>query len=253
MSSPSSSIFDRKPLPGIGRQPLQRGDVVDHQVSRSSPVQSDKAVVQADRSPSRTQASSLVGHRLSQHLSVSVGSEDGDEKSQDQKPLAGTMKPTPSRAPVRSREEGAPVHGSAAGTAVIISEHEAMLRVSSWQLWDKCLSVFCAFASPRVRKATQLTPRSVSSVTPLMIIGGWCSHQHPFCFARMQVWLNIRERPALHLTSIECCLCLLSRSYYNIMRRSYARNILGTWMRWSKPTTTLSVRSLDMPGVHIDW
>lgn len=136
VSSPSSSIFDRKPLPGIGRQPLHRGDAVDHQVSGSSPVQSDKALVQADRSPSRTQASSLVGHRLSQHLSVSVGSEDGDEKSQDQKPRGGTVKPAPSRTPVRSREEseGAPVHGSAAGRADIVSEHEAVLRVSGCQL-----------------------------------------------------------------------------------------------------------------------
>lgn len=129
MSSPSSSIFDRKPLPGIGRQPLQRGDAVGHQVSGSSLVQSDKA-------PSRLQASSLVGHRLSQHLLVSVGSENGEEKSQDHKSRGGTVKPAPSRNPVRSHEEGegAPVHDSAAGTAVLVAEHEAMLRVSGWQL-----------------------------------------------------------------------------------------------------------------------
>lgn len=136
VSSPSSSIFDRKPLPGIGRQPLRRGDAVDDEVSGPSPVQSDKALVQADRSPSRTQASSLVGHRLSQHLSVSIGSEDGYDKSEDRKSRGGAVKPAPNRTPVRSQEggENAPVHGSAAGTAAVLSEHEALLTVSGCQL-----------------------------------------------------------------------------------------------------------------------
>lgn len=128
--SPSSPIFDRKPLPGIGRQPLQSGDTIDHQALGSSLAKSDK-LVQAEKSPSRMQASSLVGHRLSQHLSVSVGSEEGDEMSEDHKSGCGSMKPTSTRAPVRSREESAATHDSAAVVTGLKSEHEAILRVST--------------------------------------------------------------------------------------------------------------------------
>lgn len=128
--SPSSPIFDRKPLPGIGRQPLHSSDTVDHQALGPSLAKSDKLVL-AEKSPSRMQASSLVGHRLSQHLSVSVGSEEGDEKSEHHKSGCGSMKPTSTRAPARSREESTAIHDSAAVVTGLKSEHEAILRVST--------------------------------------------------------------------------------------------------------------------------
>lgn len=85
------------------------------------------------------QTSSLVGHRLSQHLSVSVGSEEGDEKSEDQKSGGGSMKPSSTRAPVRSREESSAMHDSAAVATGLKSEHEAMLRVSTADFLERPL------------------------------------------------------------------------------------------------------------------
>lgn len=130
MPSPSSSIFDRKPLPGIGRQPLQSSDAADHPVV-GSPLRKSDNLVLTEKSPSRIQASSLVGHRLSQHLSVSVGSEEGDEKSEDHKYGGGSMKPSSTRAPVPSKEESSTMHDSAAVATGLKSEHDTMLRVST--------------------------------------------------------------------------------------------------------------------------
>ena len=152
-----SSIFDRKPLPGIGRQPLQGGDAIEHQISVPRSTKVDKAAVLAERSPSRTQPSSLVGHRLSQHLSVSVGSEEGDEKSgQEQISGGDTMKASPGKTPLRTRQD--PSHGSATAIAGLNSEHEAMLRV---RIADTVRLFF--LASREVRNATppRRTPRSV--------------------------------------------------------------------------------------------
>lgn len=138
MPSPSS-IFDRKPLPGIGRQPLQGGGAGDRQISATASTKADNAVVLTERSPSRTQPSSLVGHRLSQHLSVSVGSEEGDEKSaQEQKSGGDSMKPSPGKASLRTRQDGSPSHGSAAAIAGLHSEHEAMLTVSAASTSSLC-------------------------------------------------------------------------------------------------------------------
>lgn len=126
-----SSIFDRKPLPGIGRQPLQGDGAIDRQISGPPSAKADNAVGLTERSPSRTQPSSLVGHRLSQHLSVSVGSEEGDEKSAQEQTSGGeSVKPSPGKAPLRSRQDGSPLHGSATAIAGSNSEHEAMMRVS---------------------------------------------------------------------------------------------------------------------------
>lgn len=121
--SSASSIFDRKPLPDIGRQPLQGGHSSVHQVA--SPTQSDKAVPPGDRSPLRTHASSLVGHRLSQHLSVSVGSEKGDEKTGE-----GSAKPSPRSAPPGSRE-GTSTHDTNTSTICLQSEHDDVLKVNN--------------------------------------------------------------------------------------------------------------------------
>ncbi|CAM9098637.1 unnamed protein product, partial [Hapterophycus canaliculatus] len=118
--SSASSIFDRKPLPDIGRQPSRDGHSSVHQVA--SPPQSDKAAALGDGSPSRTHASSLVGHRLSQHLSVSVGSEKGDRKGGD-----GSAKSSPRGAPLRSREE-AYAYLSKTATIGLQSEHDDVLK-----------------------------------------------------------------------------------------------------------------------------
>ncbi|CAM9940375.1 unnamed protein product [Scytosiphon promiscuus] len=118
--SSASSIFDRKPLPDIGRQPLQGGHNSVHQVA--STAQSDKAVDPGDTSPLRTHASSLVGHRLSQHLSVSVGSEKGDQRA-----WGDSTKPSPCSDPVRSRED-ASIHVSNTSTVGLESEHDNVLK-----------------------------------------------------------------------------------------------------------------------------
>lgn len=70
------SIFDRKPLPGIGRQPLQGDDIL-------CSLAPSPARLSTVAPPSRSHAHSLVGHRLSQHLSVSAKSEENAHKSDD--------------------------------------------------------------------------------------------------------------------------------------------------------------------------
>ncbi|CAM9701098.1 unnamed protein product, partial [Ectocarpus sp. 12 AP-2014] len=122
----ASSVLDRKPLPGIGRQSVQGRHTVDSQASVSSPTPSDKALTLSDRSPSQTQTSSLVGHRLSQHLSVSVESEEGIRKTED-----GGRKPSSLRTPVRSKEENATTPVPTALAAGLQSEHEAALKAST--------------------------------------------------------------------------------------------------------------------------
>lgn len=81
--SPASSIFDRKPLPGIGQKSLQGGDKVESQTTTSSPPRSENTELLSDRPPSRTQPNNLVGHRLSRHLSVSAESDDANQLSED--------------------------------------------------------------------------------------------------------------------------------------------------------------------------
>lgn len=122
----ASSVLDRKPLPGIGRQSVQGRHTVDSQTSVSSPTPSDKALTLSDRSPSRTQTSSLVGHRLSQHLSVSVESEEGIRKTED-----GGRKPSSLRTPVRSEEENATTPVPTALAVGLQSEQEAALKAST--------------------------------------------------------------------------------------------------------------------------
>ncbi|CAM9729415.1 unnamed protein product [Ectocarpus sp. 12 AP-2014] len=124
----ASSVLDRKPLPGIGRQSVQVRHTVDSLASVSSPTPSDKALTLSDRSPSQTQTqtSSLVGHRLSQHLSVSVESEEGIRKTED-----GGRKPSSLRTPVRSKEENATTPVPTALAAGLQSEHEAALKAST--------------------------------------------------------------------------------------------------------------------------
>ncbi|CAN0527402.1 unnamed protein product, partial [Ectocarpus sp. 8 AP-2014] len=82
-----------------------------------------KALTLSDRSPSRTQTSSLVGHRLSQHLSVSVESEEGVRKAED-----GGRKPSSLRTSVRSEEENPTTPVPTALAAGQQSEHEAALK-----------------------------------------------------------------------------------------------------------------------------
>lgn len=122
----ASSVLDRKPLPGIGRQSVQGGHTVDSQASVSSPTPSDKALTLSERSPSRTQTSSLVGHRLSQHLSVSVESEEAIRKTED-----GGRRPSSLRTPGRSEEENTTTPVPRALAAAVQSENEAALKVST--------------------------------------------------------------------------------------------------------------------------
>lgn len=128
--SPTSSIFDRKPLPGIGRQPLQRGDALDYQVLAPSASQAERAAPLSDRSPARTHAHSLVGHRLSQHLSVSVESEEGDHKSEDQEACGHRTTPgSPSRRQVRSRGEDDGARNITSEVMSAKSKHAAARKV----------------------------------------------------------------------------------------------------------------------------
>lgn len=130
--SPASAIFDRKPLPGIGRQPLQRGDVLDYQALASSASQAETAEPLPDRSPARTHRHSLVGHRLSQHLSVSVESEEGHQKSEDQEACEDVNKPcSPSRRQPRSRGEDDRARDTTSEMISANSKHAAARKVGA--------------------------------------------------------------------------------------------------------------------------
>ncbi|CAM9225286.1 unnamed protein product, partial [Discosporangium mesarthrocarpum] len=71
--SPKLSIFDRKPLPGIGKQPLP--GLGRTAPSASSLAHSDMRADTQDVSPSRSNTPSFLGQRLSNHLSASAGSD----------------------------------------------------------------------------------------------------------------------------------------------------------------------------------
>lgn len=140
MPSPASAIFDRKPLPGIGRQPLQRGDVLDNQALASSASQAETAVPLPDRSPARTHAHSLVGHRLSQHLSVSVESDEGDHKSEDQKASGDLNTPcSPSRRQLRSRGEDDRTRNTNSEVLNANSKHAAARKVGATSSFESAL------------------------------------------------------------------------------------------------------------------
>lgn len=122
------SIFDRKPLPGIGRQAVH-GDG-DLSSLASSPTHL-KTVTARDSPTSRFHAHSLVGHRLSQHLSVSAESEEGAPESGD-RPNAKGNKGTKrlwTTVDDQRREESA-------GFFKENSEHSAALQVRLQRVLD---------------------------------------------------------------------------------------------------------------------
>lgn len=122
---PVSPFFDRKPLPGIGRQPHQGGGVVDSQLS--SPTQATTR----DKSPPRLQAYSLVGHRLSQHLSVSAGSERAHQSDSHQESTAAeSMKQSEKNGSVQSCGEDARVSRVATDVSTASSDHALAVQAS---------------------------------------------------------------------------------------------------------------------------
>ncbi|CAM9211900.1 unnamed protein product, partial [Choristocarpus tenellus] len=87
MPPPKSSIFDRKPLPGIGKQPLPD---LGRLTCASSPLaHSDSSVASREGSPTRIKPPSLVGQRLSSHLSASAGSEQKESSPEALEPNVG--------------------------------------------------------------------------------------------------------------------------------------------------------------------
>lgn len=98
-------------------------------MSASFGDQSEKETHHSDRSFSRTQANSLVGHRLSQHISVTAQSEEGDQVSEGQRALHAdrNVKHSSSKSPSRSREDDVGKHGVAAAK----SDHAIALKVKT--------------------------------------------------------------------------------------------------------------------------
>lgn len=75
------------------------------------------------------------------------------------------------------------------------------------------------------------------------------SNQRSCSFAKSQIWL-VERGPELAMLSLHFGF---QQTLLSSIRRSYARSMLGTWMRWSKPITTPRVRSLYIPGTRIGW
>lgn len=128
--SPASSILDRKPLPGIGRKPLQGGDKVGDQATTSSPPRSENNKLLSDRPPSRTQPNNLVGHRLSQHLSVSAESDDANQISDDDKFGDRVTKLSDSKAQLREGDVEILNHRIDSATDNTKADHATALKVS---------------------------------------------------------------------------------------------------------------------------
>lgn len=125
--SPASSILDRKPLPGIGRKSLQGGDKVE---AMSSPPRSENAKLLSDRPPSRTQPNNLVGHRLSQHLSVSAESDDANQISEDDIFGDRVTKLAASKAQTSGGDADVLKHRIDSATSSIKADHATALKVS---------------------------------------------------------------------------------------------------------------------------
>lgn len=128
--SPASSIFDRKPLPGINRKSLQGGDKVEGQATTYSPPRSEDTKLLSDRPPPRTQPNNLVGHRLSQHLSVSAESDDANQISEDDKVGDRVTKLSDSKAQLREGDTDILKHRIDSITSSTKADHATALKVS---------------------------------------------------------------------------------------------------------------------------
>ena len=128
--TPALSIFDRKPLPGIGRKSLQGGDKVERQATMSPPPRSENAKLVSDRLPSRTQPNNLVGHRLSQHLSVSAESDDTNQISENDAFGNRVTTFNASKAQLREGDDDTVKHHIESTTSSIQADHAKALKVS---------------------------------------------------------------------------------------------------------------------------
>lgn len=129
--SPASSIFDRKPLPGISRKSLQGGDKVEGQATTSSSPRSEDTKFFSGRPPSRTQPNNLVGHRLSQHLSVSAESDDANQISEDDKVGDRVTNLSDSKAQQREGDADFLKHRIDSTTSSTKADHATVLKVST--------------------------------------------------------------------------------------------------------------------------
>lgn len=96
----------------------------------SPPPRSENAKLVSDRPPSRTQPNNLVGHRLSQHLSVSAESDDTNQVSEDDTFGNRVTTLSASKAQLLEGDDDTVKHRIESAASSIQADHAKALKVS---------------------------------------------------------------------------------------------------------------------------